>query len=160
MSRRWDEGLGKISLQEVLVEVAGQMLCCCRTCIIRWDVIKFTTASVLLSLKEIFVFIVSFLKFLVVEGNLTKSGHEQFVMYDKLYILSSFYFRQMLLFLNFCIYKVVLKNFIQYIAECFHGFFKFVSVCHGWTTLFLTAYLDALVTNDYLSFSLNEISWT
>lgn len=128
MSGKWGEGLGKVSLQEVFVQAADQM-CCCKTCIIRWDVIKFTTDSVLLSLKEIFIFVVNFFKFLVAEGSLADPVHEQFVTYDKLYILSSFYFRQMLL--NFCNYKVVLKIFIKHTSECFH-FLNFF--CVPWTS--------------------------
>lgn len=112
-------------------------------------------------MKEIFIFVVNFFKFLVAEGSLTDPVHEQFVTYDNLYILSSFYFRQMLL--NFCNYKVVLKIFIKYTSECFHSLSFFL--CAMDKQHFLIAYLDALVINiemmteNYLSFTLNEVSW-
>lgn len=71
---------------------------------------NFASDLVLPSLKKIFI--MNFLKFLVAEESITNSLHKYFAMYDKLDILSSFYFRWLLFFLHFGIYKMGFKNII------------------------------------------------
>jgi len=54
---------------------------------------NFTSDLVLHSLKKIFGFVMNLLKFLVAKERIANSLHEHFVTYDKLDILSIFYFR-------------------------------------------------------------------